>query len=53
MVEYFDGEAEKKIDELEGVFAEENDDVCLIFEEEENLENKMHDILAKHASFWR
>ena len=46
-------EAEKKLDELEGVITEEGEDVCLIFEEEEDLENKVHDTLARHASFWR
>ena len=25
----------------------------MIFEEEEDLENKVHDTLARHASFWR
>ena len=46
-------EAEKKLDELEGVITEEGEDVCLIFEEEEDLENKVHDTLARHAIFWR
>ena len=44
-------EAEKKLDKLEGVIAEGNDDVCLICEEEEDLENKVHDTLARHAIF--
>ena len=35
--------AEKKLNKLEGVIAEENDDVCLIFKEEEDLENIVHD----------
>ena len=46
-------EAEKKLDKLEEVIAEERDNICLIFEEEEDLENKVHDTLARHASFWR
>ena len=46
-------EAEKKLDELEGVITEEGEDVCLIFEEGKDLENKVHDTLARHASFWR
>ena len=45
--------AEKKLEDLVGVIAEDNGDVCLMFEEEEDLENKVHDILARHASFWR
>ena len=39
-------DAEKKLDKLEGVIAEEIDDVCLIFDEEEDLENKVHDTLV-------
>ena len=46
-------EAEKRLDELEGVIVEEKEDVCLIFEEEEDLDNKVHDTLARHARFWR
>ena len=45
--------AEKKLEDLVGVIAEDNGDVCLMFEEEEDLENKVHDTLARHASFWR
>ena len=45
--------AEKKLEDLVGALAEENGDVCLMFEEEEDLENKVHDTLARHASFWR
>ena len=33
--------------------AEDSGDVCLMFEEDEDLENKVHDTLARHASFWR
>ena len=45
--------AEKKLDKLEGTIAEGDEDVCLIFEEEEDLESKVHDTLERHASFWR
>ena len=45
--------AEKKLEDLVGVIAEDNEDVCLMFEEEEDLEDKIHDTLARHASFWR
>ena len=45
--------AEKKLEDLVGVLAEDSGDVCLMFEEEEDLENKVHDTLARHASFWR
>ena len=44
-------DADKILDKLEGVMAEDKDDVCLIFEEEEDIENKVHDTLARHASF--
>ena len=45
--------AEKKLEDLVGVLAEDNEEVCLMFEEDEDLENKVHDTLARHASFWR
>ena len=45
--------AERKLEDLVGVLAEDNGDVCLMFEEEEDLENKVYDTLARHASFWR
>ena len=45
--------AEKKLEDLVGVLAEDSGDVCLMFEEDEDLENKVHDTLARHASFWR
>ena len=35
--------AERKLEELVGVIAEDNEDVCLMFEEEEDLESKIHD----------
>ena len=43
--------AEKKLEDLVGVLAEGSEDVCLMFEEEEDLENKVHDTLARHAGF--
>ena len=46
-------EAEEKLDKLEGVLVEDKDDVCLMFEEEEDIESKVHDTLARHAEFWR
>ena len=46
-------EAEEKLDKLEGIIAEDKDDVCLMFEEEEDIESKVHDTLARHAKFWR
>ena len=33
-------EAEKKLEKLEGVLMDENNDVCLIFEDEDDLEDE-------------
>ena len=41
------------MEELAGVIAEGQEDVCLIFEEEEGLEDKIHDTLRRHVSFWK
>ena len=46
-------EAEKRLDKLEGAIVEENEDVFQIFKEEKDLDNKVHDTLARHARFWR
>ena len=43
--------AKKKLEDLVEVLAEDSGDVCLMFEEDEDLENKVHDTLARHASF--
>ena len=43
--------AEKKLEELAGVIAEGQEDICLMFEEEEGLEDKIHDTLRRHVSF--
>ena len=45
--------AEKKLEELAGVIAEGQEDICLMFEEEEGLEDKIHDTLKRHVSFWK
>ena len=45
--------AEKKLEELVGVIAEDKEDICLMFEEEEGLENKIHDTLGRHVRFWK
>ena len=45
--------AERKLEELVGVIAEGNEDVCLMFEEEEGLESKIHDTLVRHVGFWK
>ena len=36
-------EAERKLDKLEGFIGRDEEDVCLIFEEDEELEFKVHD----------
>ena len=45
--------AEKKLEDLVGSLVEDSGDVCLMFEEEEDVENKVHDTLWRHAKFWR
>ena len=46
-------EAERKLDKLEGFIGRDENDVCLIFEEDRNLEFKVHDTLKRHVEYWR
>ena len=41
------------MEEVVGAIAEGNEDVCLMFEEEEGLESKIHDTLRRHVRFWK
>ena len=45
--------AERKLEELVSVIAKNKEDVCLMFEEEEGLEDKIHDTLGRHVRFWK
>ena len=46
-------EAERKLDKLEGFISIDEEDVCLIFEEDRELEFKVHDTLRRNARYWR
>ena len=46
-------QAEARLDRLEGKLVEEETEVCLIFEEDARIEEKVHDTLRKHVGFWR
>ena len=43
------GDWEEMLDKLEGIIAEDKEDICLIFEKDKDI----HDTLARHAGFWR
>ena len=45
--------AEERLDRLEGSLVEEESEVCLMYEEDERIEEKVHDTLRKHVEFWR
>ena len=42
-------EVERKLDKLEGYIGRDEEDVFLIFEEDGELEFKVHDTLRRHA----
>ena len=44
--------SEERLDELEGKL-EEEEEVCLMFEEDDKVEDKVHDTLRNHVGFWR
>ena len=46
-------EPERKLDKLKGFISRDEEDVCLIFEEDGELEFKVHDTLKRHAGYWR
>ena len=46
-------EAERKMDKLEGAIRAEEEDVCLIYQDDTDLEGKVHDTLWRHARFWK
>ena len=46
-------EAERKMDKLEGAIRAEDEDVCLIYQDDTEIEGKVHDTLWRHASFWK
>ena len=45
--------AERKLDKLEGFISRDEEDMCLIFEEDGELEFKVDDTLRRHAGYWR
>ena len=45
-------EAERKLDKLEGFIGRDKEDVCLIFEEDGELEFKVHNTLRRDAEYW-
>ena len=42
-------EAERKLNKLEGFISRDEEDVCLIFEENGELEFEVHDTLRRYA----
>ena len=46
-------EAERKMDKLEGAIRAEDEDVCLIYQDDADIEGKVHDTLWRHASYWK
>ena len=45
--------AAERLDSLEGKLVEsESEDVCLLYEEDALLEEKVHDTLRRHLDFW-
>ena len=45
--------AEERLDELEGKLEEKESEVCVMHEEDEEIEGKIHDTLRNHVRFWR
>ena len=46
-------QSEERLDKLEGKLMEDEDEICLMFEEDDKVEDKVHDTLRKHIGFWR
>ena len=46
-------EAERKMDKLEGAIGTEEEDVCLIYQDDVDLESKVHDTMWRHVGFWK
>ena len=46
-------QSEERLDKLEGKLIENEDEICLMFEEDDKVEDKVHDTLRKHIDFWR
>ena len=46
-------QSEERLDKLEGKLMEEDNEVCLMFEEDDKVEDKVHNTLRKHIGFWR
>ena len=44
--------AEERLDSLEGSLVEEETEICLMYEEDDRIEEKVHDTLRKHVEFW-
>ena len=45
--------SEERLDNLEGKLVEQDDEVCLMFEEDRELEGKVHNTLRLHLDFWK
>ena len=45
--------AEERLDRLEGKLEEKESEVCVMLEEDDKIEGKIHDTLRKHVSFWQ
>ena len=45
--------AEVRLDSLEGSLVEKETERCLMYEEDDRIEEKVHDTLRKHVDFWR
>ena len=47
-------EAEARMDKLEGcLVSNQEDEVCLLYEEDRDIESKVHDTLSQNVEFWR
>ena len=46
-------QAEERLDKLEGKLVEGEPEVCVMHEEDEKIEGKIHDTLRKHVRFWQ
>ena len=46
-------QSEERLDKLEGKLMEDEEEICLMFEEDDKVEDKVHDTLRKHIDFWR
>ena len=46
-------QTEERLDILEGSLIEDEAEICLMYEEDDRIEEKVHDTLRKHIEFWR